>query len=131
MESLSEFLLTSGSTELINSFELETNNQSYLHLENELLRMGSDETIEPTPQWKVERLSDGIGIKLSLEIGRHYFANYPVSSLGLETCAASGASSGIAYKTHQNGTTTSFAWSCGSSGCSFWLKLGEGFGPCS
>ena len=130
LESLSEFLLTNGSIKLIDHLGLENKNLNSLYLENELLIMGSDETVTPTLKWKLESLSGGTGIKLSLGTGYHYFANFPVPSLGLETCPVSGASSGVAYKTHRNGTTTRFSWSCGSSGCSFGVKLGEGFSTC-
>jgi len=131
LEGLNDFLLSNGAVELIGYLDLENSKQTSLDLENEILKMGGKEAVIPAPKWQLERLSTGIGVQLSLEGGQQYFANNPVATLGLEVCSDSGATSGVAYKTHLNGTSTSFAWSCGSQGCRFRVKLGEGFELCS
>lgn len=134
LESLIDFLSANGTNKLIEHIELtasENENQGYLDLENELLQMGSQELITPTPKWKVDRLSAGKGIELSLGIGRYYFKNNPTSTLELEACASNLTSSGMAHITLENGTIFNFGWSCGSLGCSYTAKLGEAFSPCS
>ena len=134
LESLSEFLDTNGTEELIESVQsasTEIQGITYLELENEFRQQGTGEVIKPNPKWKLESLTTGAGIRLSLGTTQHYFSTFPVSALNLDECPASGASDGKAFITYQNGTTFNFSWSCGSAGCSFWAKLGEGFPECS
>lgn len=134
LQSLSVFVDAHGVEELIDHVQLtsiELEGVTYIELEDELRLQGSGEIIDPASKWKLESLSTGSGISLFLGHGYHYFSHFPVSALGLEECPASMASSGTAFKTHPNGTVVNFSWSCGSGGCSFWFKLGEGFPECS
>ena len=131
LESLNQFLLVNGSVKLIDHLNVKNGSQNELHLQDDILKMGSKEKVTPHPVWTVKSLSEGKGVELSLKIGQHYFANDLISLLGLNKCSESLANSGIAYKSHKNGTTTNFTWSCGSLGCSFRVKLGEGFSVCS
>ena len=131
LESLNQFLLVNGSVKLIDHLNVKNGSQNELHLQDDILKMGSKEKVTPHPVWTVKSLSEGEGVELYLKVGQHYFANNPISLLGLKKCSKSLASSGFAYKSNKNGTKTSFSWSCGSLGCSFWVKLGEGFSVCS
>ena len=134
LEDLADLLSANGAgklVEFVDSKTLEIDTERYLFLENEIRQMGSQEIISPTPQWKLSKLLSGTGVALSLAQGHRYFTNNPVSTLNLEACPANLASSGIAYRTFQNGTLFSFTWSCGTAGCSYWAKLGEEFEVCS
>lgn len=133
LASLDNILKSYGSSKLIenvleNSIKIEQ--KRLLSLTNELRQMGNEEIIQPTPLWKVQKLIDGKGVKLSLERGRYYFTTSPVKILKLKVCSNGGASSGSAFKINKNGTRLNFNWSCGSIGCSYWAKLGEGFESC-
>ena len=102
-----------------------------LALSNELHYMGKDGgVVSPPPNWTVTYFTEGTGVQLSLKVGHYYFHKSPKFELGLESCPRSGTSSGTAYKVNSNGSSVSFAWSCGSMGCSYRAKLGNGNSPC-
>ena len=103
----------------------------FLVLNDELHYMGKDGGIvSPSPVWKVTNSSKGVGVQLSLKIGHYYFQKSPKNKLGLESCSHSGATSGTAYKVNSNESYMSFSWSCGSMGCSYWIRFGKGESPC-
>lgn len=134
LENLATFLGTHGTEKLIeltNQEAIENEGKRYLLLKNELRKMGNQEIVTPISKWELGNLSSGKGISISLTYKHNYLTNNPVSTLGLVECTTNLATSGIAYVNLPNSTVFNFTWSCGTLGCSYQAKLGEGFAICS